>query len=401
MRDEERVSPSSPDHSLAMNDSKRRVLLIFPDDGFANTARARALEGYLRRRGHDVVMEDTYYLSRLSSRRGSLGSKLPALEPRRLGLYFVDAAAAVVRRSRATRRLLTYYVRLADCSLRSSILSARFAHEPFDLVICTTPHDAWVLPRMHTARTLYDCPTPWAAELHDDGKLTDRQFEKLREREKELFEQVDHLAFNWQSYGDYAVERYGITGRNLLTLNTGSTPGRRRAAFSSPPRIVYVGSLAGKAIDLPLLGRLSRLYPHIEVYGSPPPDPALGLHYRGYATSTEVMRDYQIGLVTSSRDELREYGFSAKHPEYLSYGLPVLAPSWRRNLHLLEGSVAYDEATFTAAVDRLSDPDEWRRLSDEAYAQAQRLSWDETLRPLDSIVRGEMNPEAPTSGGSR
>ena len=401
MRDEERVFPSSPRQSLATSDRKRRVLLIFPDDGFANTARARALEAYLLRHGHDVVMEDTYCLSRISSRRGSLGSKLPALGPRRMGLYVVDAAAAVVRRSRATRRLLSYYVRLADCSLRSGILSARSAHEPFDLVICTTPHDAWVLPRMRSARTLYDCPTPWAAELHDDGKLTDRQFEKLREREKELFEQVDHLAFNWQSYGEYAVERYGITGRNLLTLNTGSTPGRSRAAFSSPPRIVYVGSLAGKAIDLPLLGRLSRLYPHIAVYGGPPPDPALGLDYRGYATSTEIMREYQIGLVGELQGRAPPVRLLGEAPRVPLVWLARSGASRGGGTSTSSrGSVAYDEASFTAAVDRLSDPDEWRRLSDEAYAQAQRLSWDETLRPLDSIVRGEMTPKADLREGA-
>jgi hypothetical protein len=373
----------------------RRVLIVFPDDGYANTSRARALGQFLGKNGHETVVRDTYYLSRLCGKRGSIGSKLPAFDPLRAALYAVDAASLLVLRSRVTRRHLTYYVRLADCTLRRAILSRSLHLDEFDLVICTTPHDAWVLPTARVARTLYDCPTPWAAELHDDGKLTDRQFEKLKAREKELFEQVDHLAFNWQSYGEYAVERYGITGRNLLTLNTGCTPVERRAAFSSPPRIVYVGSLAGRAIDLPLLGRLSKLYPHIDVYGGPPPDPALGLNYRGYATSTDVMRDYQLGLVTSSRDELRRYGFSAKHPEYLSYGLPVLAPAWRRNLHLLKGSVPYDEATFTAAVERLSDADVWRRTSDEAYAQAQRLSWDETLRPLEAIVRGE------TDGGGR
>lgn len=375
-----------------MTRSPRRVLIVYPDDGYANTTRTRALEQFLRKNGHETVLLDTYYLSRYSCLRGSIGSKLPAIDGLKMMLYAVDAASSLVRRFGITRRYLSYYVRIADCRLRRAILSRSLQLNEFDLVICTTPHDAWVLPTVH-ARTLYDCPTPWAAELYDDGKLTRRQFEKLRMRERELFEGVDYLAFNWKSYAEYAVKQYGITGRNLLTLNTGCTPSNHRAAFSSPPRIVYVGSLAGRAIDLPMLGRLSKIYPHIDVYGGPSPDPALGLNYRGYATSMDVLRGYQIGLITSSKDELRRQGFSAKHPEYLSYGLPVLVPAWRTGPELLQGSIPYDETTFISVIDKLSDQDEWQRTSDQAFSQAQRLSWDETLRPLESLLQSEYENE--------
>jgi hypothetical protein len=75
---------------------------------------------------------------------------------------------------------------------------------------------------------------------------------------------------------------------------------------------------------------------------------------------------------------------------YLSYGLPVLAPTWRRGTAYLRGSVEYDEDTFLSVIDALSDEAEWRRVSDEAYAQAQRLSWDKTLRPLAAVLDGEV-----------
>ena len=375
------------ENASAKRTRDQRVLVIYPNDGYANTARARALVTFLRKNGYETVARDTYYLSRMSGKRGSLGSKLPAPSPLKAALYAVDAASVVVRRSPTARRRLSYYVRVADCALRRAILSRTLRLDDFDLVICTTPHDAWVLPTADIALTLYDCPTPWAVELYDDEKLTERQFQKMKARELDLFEHVDYLAFNWQSYSEYAIEHYGLSGGNLLTLNTGCTPAAERAKFASPPRIVYVGSLAGKAIDLPMLGRLSQIYPHLDVYGGPPPDPALGLNYLGYATSTEVLRNYQVGLITSSRDELRQYGFSAKHPEYLSYGLPVLAPAWRRNLHLLRGSLPYEEENFGHVLSALDNEREWQRVSDDAYDQAQRLSWDETLRPLDALLR--------------
>jgi hypothetical protein len=149
--------------------------------------------------------------------------------------------------------------------------------------------------------------------------------------------------------------------------------------------MVYLGSLGSRFVDLPLLARLSRLYPHIDVYGGPPPDPGLGLNYCGYAPP-EILGRYQLGLITCTKDPLRQYGFSAKHPHYLSYGLPVLVPAWRRHLGGLRGSVAYTEQNFRSVVESLCDKRRWQSISDEAYAQAQSLSWDETLRPLEALL---------------
>src|SRR5207245_8149618 len=114
------------------------------------------------------------------------------------------------------------------------------------------------------------------------------------------------------------------------------------------------------------------------VYGGPQPDPALGLNYLGYAPPS-VLEHYQLGLITSEENETRLYGFSAKHPQYLAYGLPVLVPAARRYLELLRGSVPYREETFLEIVEALSEG-EWLHVSDEAYARAQRLAWDAGIR---------------------
>jgi len=104
-----------------------------------------------------------------------------------------------------------------------------------------------------------------------------------------------------------------------------------------------------------------------------------------------MLDQYQFGLVTCSQDELRREGFSAKHVEYLAHGLPVLVPTWRRHLDLLDGSLPYDEQSFLAVIDALGAETEWRRMSDRAYAQAQRLAWDVTLSPLESLLAEPRN----------
>ena len=377
-----------------MNDTSartRRVAVICQLDRFANGVKPVQIDRFLRERGHEVHLVDTYHLSRAASVGGPLARRRPGRGLRRPALYALEVAGLPIRHAKVAQRRLSYHLVVADHHLRRSMLRALLPLDEFDLVICETPHDAGVLRDGMTAQTLYDCPTPWADELFFEGRLTERQHARLRGYEAELFESIDRLAFHWQSYARYAVEHYGISGHNLMRLDWGCTPQARRAEFAGPPRVAYIGSLSSRFIDLPLLSRLSRLYPHIDVYGAPPPAPSLGLNYRGYA-SPDVLERYQLGLITCTKDQLRCNGFSAKHLEYLSYGLPVLAPSWRRHLELLPGSVAYDEKSFMSVIERLSDEAEWQRLSDAAYSGAQRLTWDETLRPLEDVLRGEAPP---------
>jgi hypothetical protein len=215
--------------------------------------------------------------------------------------------------------------------------------------------------------------------------LTERQRRRFRRFEREIYERADRLSFDWETYASYVVTHYGADVGNLLQLNWGCTPVAERARFNDPPRIVMLSSLSSHFINLPLLSRLSKLYP-IDVYGGPPPDPALGINYLGWAPPS-VLRDYQLGLITCSKDELRRDGFSAKNMAYIEHGLPVLVPAWRRHMDLIRGCVPYDEDTFVSVIERLSHEPEWRKLSDEAYAQSLQWTWERTLQPLDDILR--------------
>jgi hypothetical protein len=367
--------------------NSKRVIVICQLDRYANGLKPVEIEQFLRERGHEVCLLDTYYLSRASSSRSSFARKLPSLRPMKTLLYATELALYLfTRRWTLGRRLLSYHLLLADHRLRSSILWSSLPLDDFDLVICETPYDAGVLTRRTSASTLYDCPAPWADELYFDGRLSGRQRAKLRRREMEIFEGVDYLAFHWESYTRYALEQYAISGRNLLTLNFGCNPAIDRAQYAEPTRIVYLGNLSAGFNDTPLLARLAALYPYIDVYGGPPPDPELGLKYLGYAPTLDVLRNYQLGLVTCSKDALRRDGFSSKHVQYLAYGLPVLVPAWRRHLDLLRGSVPYTEETFRAVIDAMNDEKRWQTISDEAYDQALCLKWERTLHPLEELL---------------
>lgn len=372
----------------ATEDAKR-ILIVCELDGYANGQKPVEIERFLRSRGHDVQMANALYLSRASSKPGSVLRKLPHPAPRKLALYLVQLASLMfTRRWKFGRRHFSYHLVRAELRLKRSILRSSLPLDEFDLIIGEHPADSELMTVPTSARVLYDCMTPWADELYFEERLTEKQHQRFRRHEAEILDGVDYVSFSWETYAPYTVTRYGISGRNLMQLNWGCDPASQRAEFGDPPRVVYLGSLSTYArfIDLPLLSRLANLYPHIDVYGGPPPDSSLGLNYLGWAPPS-VLQQYQLGLITCTKDELRSDGFSAKNLAYIAYGLPVLVPAWRRHMELLRGSVAYDEDTFLSVIERLSDEREWRRVSDEAYAQAQELTWERTLQPLEGALR--------------
>jgi hypothetical protein len=312
----------------------------------------------------------------------------------------------LTRRWKWGRRRLSYPLIRADLHLRRKILAKDLSLDDFDMIVGAHPADSELTFEPTSARKLYDCMTPWADELFYEGKLTERQHRRFRAREARVMEAADLLSFSWETYARYSVEHYGISGRNFCQLNWGCTRSPVRVRFQSPPRIVFLSSLSSNFINLPLLSRLSKLYP-IDVYGGPPPDPALGLNYLGWAPPS-VLLDYQIGLITISTDPLRCDGFSAKNLQYIAHGLPVLVPAWRRNMHLIRGSIPYTEESFLSVIESLHDEREWQRVSDEAYAQAHELEWDNVLAPLDAALRDDgyryatpyMRATMGTDGGS-
>jgi hypothetical protein len=375
---------SDPPSTADIGPTPRTVLVLAQMDGYANGLKPVEITNFLRARGHQVRLVDTYHLSRAGTAGRAKG--LPGPTPSRVGVFGAEKAGALLGRlGGPLRRRLSYPFLAAETSVRRRILRSTVSVEGVDLVIVESPTDAEFLLGCSNVPTWYDCPTPWADELLLEGRLTESQHTRMKRRERTVFEGVDYLSFHWESYARYAQDRYDISGRNLVTLNSGCTLAEERARFDSPPRVVYLGSLSSQFIDPPLLSRLSRIYPHIDVYGGPPPDPALGLRYLGW-TPPSVLSNYQFGLITCTRDELRRRGFSAKHLQYFAHGLPVLLPRWRNDPVLAQGSVPYDEHSFLAVLEAAGDQETWSQLSATAVAQAKRYSWANSLAPLGAIV---------------
>jgi hypothetical protein len=367
---------------MKMQEDKKKIGIICSLDAFSNRVRAIEIEKFLKRKGYRVILINSHYLNRLShglSGSASLKNKIPSLSiPCLIGI-------ALRRLNLLFRNRLKQYFFIYQMKLRAKILERVIKREKFDAVICESGSDSYVLTKNLNCLKIYDCPTP-GDELYYSGDLSNHIYLKFRRMELEIYKKTDYLSFYWESYKKY-VQRYVYDGKNMFTLNWGCHPNpkEKRAEFANPLKIVFLGNLRRYWINLPLLARLTKLYKNIDVYGAPPPPKEYGLNYKGYA-HPDILSEYQFGLITITKDRLRRWGFSAKHPEYLSYGLPVLVPDWRNNLHLLKGSIPFNEKNFLEKIKKYSDKRQWQKMSDLAYEQSQKYSWDEVLKPLGEII---------------
>ncbi|MEU5048047.1 hypothetical protein, partial [Streptomyces griseorubiginosus] len=74
----------------------KRVLVICQLDAYANGVKPVEIQRFLRQRGHDVRLVDTYHLSRSRRAPAQLAGRLPAPGIRKAALYATEATSAAL-----------------------------------------------------------------------------------------------------------------------------------------------------------------------------------------------------------------------------------------------------------------------------------------------------------------
>ncbi len=361
----------------------KQIIILCTLDGYANSLKANAIKKFLEDRKYNVKLINTYSLWLILIKNNITTTNLILVSVNTI-CTFVNKVLTKIPR---LQKLIFYYIYKVQLHVRGKFVFNVLSKITANLVICESPLDVLSLLRLKQknklTKTFYDCTTPIPDELYYGNLITQNQFKKLLKFENIIYKNVDYLSFHWESYADYVLKKY-YKGDNVIKFNAGVYKHKSSVKYNNPLKIVYIGYLGGYWSNLPLLSRLSKLYP-IDVYGAPKPDKKYGLNYRGYS-STEVLLKYQIGLITISKDPLRSAGFSAKHPEYLSWGLPVFVPDWRKSAIKLKGTIAYNESNFLDLINKYSNKLEWEKLHTEALKQANELNWNIVLQPLLKIL---------------
>jgi hypothetical protein len=239
---------------------------------FANAVKPSVLASHLRTLGFEVRRIE----SAAMGRRGGNGVRrwLPAFNTRSLLLYAADAAQVIARtiiRCWDTRlsRYLNGTTLVWTMRRRGQFLADELRGAGYDVLICESNLDQAVMLHRVATKQVLDLPSPFGDELLFANQLSSRSHRRMRELETQCLAGGDRVSFHWHTYEQYARQCYGTDAR-WLECWYGVSPKAVRARFSSTPRIVFLGSLRGAWVNLPLLERLGQLY-GIDVWGGPPP----------------------------------------------------------------------------------------------------------------------------------
>lgn len=266
-------------------------------------------------------------------------------------------------------------------------LERRIKHGHYDVVIGVETWCSYVLTRELGCLKIFSCESLMADELYFSKNYDQlAKIRGLREMELEMFHKADYVVFPWKTTENY-VKKYIWNGDNFVTIKYGCYPQNKVASYFFPFSIISLGSSDAYWSNPELISFLTHISPYvIDVYGKNKPAKKYHLNYKGYASSLDILKNYQFGLSTVSKDTFRRKHFSCRILGYLAYGLPVLSAEWMQFPHELKGVLPYNEDNFLEIVDTYSDQDKWTRLSKEAYEQALELDWNKVLLPLEKLL---------------
>ncbi len=272
-----------------------------------------------------------------------------------------------------------YMAKLADK------LEKKIKKEAYNVVIGIETRWSYVVTRDIDCLKIFCCESLASEELRSLKNIDESRIEHLRETEIDMMKKSDYVVFPWGTTENYA-RKHVWNGNNFITLKYGCYPKSTLASYSYPPSIVSLGGLGGHA-NKDLLSQLTRITPYrLDVYSPDRPPKQYSLNYKGLAPTTDVLRNYQFGLNTLSKDPYRQCHFSSRVLGYLDYGLPVFSPEWMQLSHGIRGCIPYNEDNFINLIEKYSAKEAWEKLSEEAISQARELDWRNTLLPLEELI---------------
>jgi glycerophosphoryl diester phosphodiesterase len=262
---------------------------------------------------------------------------------------------------------------------RGLILKRYLTKKHAGFVISQYPEDISIAYKPRTYKIILDLPTIYSEE---------NQSRIIRKIEKKSFDQSDNVCFHWYSFLNLS-KKINKEPKNNFILNWGCDYQKNIVTANKNPKILYLGNLNSSWIYPQLLENIQNKSPiPVDIYSYQNPDQKIykSLKIKGYMKNLANISKYQFGLLTFTDDELRNNGFSAKHMLYLSYGLPVLCPEWRKDNLLKPATIYYNQENFSSQIQKFSQKKYWIKKHYAAIKISKKLNWNETLKPLLPII---------------
>ena len=356
-----------------MEVTRKKIGMIVVDIGerLASGARSRALKSFLESNGYQVtvISPSKKRLKEYASPRLSLANRI---------------CREILKRPYRKE----YYWDFVSDEVEPQIREGNF-----DVLIGREQPGAYVLRKDFNCLKIFDMANISYIEKYYGGseKL---EIEKQYIREREIFENVDYIICQHRRLEEFFKEYvYNSKRVQVLTVRLGCYLTDRRAQYREPIKFVYAGD-DSPANDPMLLAYLTRISPfEIDYYGGKDSNwsfyPAK-LNYKGYDSTLDSLSNYQFGLITVSKDFLRQYSPSTKFAYYFAHGLPVFFPEWMKEGYDYKGCVPYNEYNFVEITRKYANRAIWEKMHEQVIEQAKELTWDKVLQPLLKLIENSL-----------
>jgi len=347
------------------------ILLVATLDKSANADRAKSVFSMLQREKYNVVFFNTQeHFAHMLNVRFFLTSAKHFVS------YLVKLAVYKIKLRR------TYPI-IEEMYVRGSFLHRYIQKAHPQLIICQNPQYIICLLNKKI-KTIYDAPSLFSELLQYNGfdNKTIRAFTKIEDR---VLLDSSAVTFQWPIF-HFQAKLLNKKITNEFSATYGCSKRRVFAAYSSKPKVVYLGNMNAPWINPNLLNTIveSTKY-QVDLYGYEPPEKsALLENFHGYLRNLDAITKYQFGIITADRDIPN---FSAKYLLYISYGLPVLCPEWRKDAILKPATIYYNERNFDQVIGQFGKKGNWERKHLAALKLSRQLSWEKTLQPFRKKVR--------------
>lgn len=276
---------------------------------------------------------------------------------------------------------LLYYLKLR---YRGKLISQTLKKEHAKICLIQSPEDIISCFNKSKIKYIYDLPTILSEELKEGQQINQYTYKKIKKIEYRIFQKNIPICFHWYSILNYS-KKINLKPKNSFVLNWGCYHQIKTSQFSLNPKIIHIGNINSPWVNQKLLRKI-QMNNQLDVYSYEKPNTKNNIKTLGYLRNLSKLSQYQFGLITISKDKFRSNSFSAKHLTYISYGLPVFCPEWRKDSILKPATIYYNETNFKAQLKRYSQKKYWLPKHQAALKLAKKLNWNQTLKPILLII---------------
>lgn len=263
------------------------------------------------------------------------------------------------------------------------------------------PQAEVLLSTLDPGLVVYHCVDDIAAQEGIDVESFNAAERRFAARADLVIASSPALAERMRSMARHVLYAPNVADTALFATALGPGPVDPQLSALPEPRIVFVGAIAGKKLDLELLGALAEAesgwsFALVGPVGLGDPDTDVSslaarpnvhlLGARAQAALPAVLRGAAVGLIPYRTSRLTESIFPMKVYEYLAAGLPVVATGLPALVGVDGVDLVAGVEPTRAAVERAlrEDSPERRRLRSEAVRDR---SWGARLAEIEAALQ--------------